>query len=223
MSRPKLDPVAAGEAQLLEDPAVRRRLAGQGLAHPGQFGEEQFEHGTGHQLGDPPAAGGVAVQRPGVEALDEGDVVGGEQRAEEPGHEGRGRVGHVGIEEGDDVAAGGRPAPPPWPGPCRPAPPGPATTVAPASWACSAVSSREPSSRTMTSSTSPFPPLAARKGWTTARTTEPTVEPSSRAGMQTETVRPVRALGLEHGRGSGNRPCSIGVRHAPDSSSPPVR
>ncbi len=46
----------------------------------------------------------------------------------------------------------------------------------------------------MTSSTSPLPPWATRKGWTTARTTEPTVEPSSRAGMHTETVRPVRAL-----------------------------
>ena len=70
----ELDAVAAGEAQLLEDPAVGRRLAGQGLAHPGQLGEEELEHGTGHQLGDPAAAGGVAVQRPGVEALDEGDV-----------------------------------------------------------------------------------------------------------------------------------------------------
>ncbi len=33
----ELDPVAAGEAQLLEDPAVRRRLARQGLAYPGEL------------------------------------------------------------------------------------------------------------------------------------------------------------------------------------------
>ena len=57
----------------------------------------------------------------------------------------------------------------------------------------------------MTSSTSPFPPLAARNGCTTARTTEPTVEPSSRAGMHTETVRPVRALASSTG-GLGKSP-----------------
>ena len=77
----ELDAVAAGEAELLEDPAVRRRLAGQGLAHPGELGEEQLEHGPGHQLGDPAAAGGVAVQRPRVEALDQRDVLGRQQRA----------------------------------------------------------------------------------------------------------------------------------------------
>ena len=103
----ELDPVAAGEAELLEDPAVRRRLAGQGLAHPGELREEQLEHGSGHQLGDPPAAGGVAVQRPGVEPLHQCHVVGREQRSEQAGHEGRRRVGHVRIEEGDDVAGGG--------------------------------------------------------------------------------------------------------------------
>ena len=78
--------------------------------------------------------------------------------------------------------------------PLPPAPPGPATTRAPASRACGAVSSVDPSSSTITSSTRPLPPWEARKGWTTARTTEPTVEPSSRAGMHTETVCPVRAL-----------------------------
>ena len=103
----ELDAVAAGEAELLEDPAERRRLAGQGLAHPGQFGKEELEHGTRHQFGDPPAPGGVAVQRPGVEALDEGDMFGGEQRAQQPGDEGGGRVGHVGVQVDDDVAAGG--------------------------------------------------------------------------------------------------------------------
>ena len=79
-----------------------------------------------------------------------------------------------------------------WPLP--PAPPGPATTRAPAPNACAAVSSSDPSSSTITSSTRPLPPCSARKGWTTARTTEPTVEPSSRAGMQTDTVRPVCPL-----------------------------
>ena len=59
--QPELDPVAAGEAELLEDPAVGRRLAGQGLAHPGELGVEEFEHGSRHQFGDPAAPGGVAV------------------------------------------------------------------------------------------------------------------------------------------------------------------
>ena len=72
----QLDPVAAGESQLLEDPAVGRRLAGQGLAYPEQLGEEELEHGTGHQLGDPSAPGGVAVQRPRVIALDQRDMLG---------------------------------------------------------------------------------------------------------------------------------------------------
>ena len=103
----ELHPVAAGEAELLEDPAVRRRLARQGLAHPGELREEQLEHGPGHELGDPSAPGGVAVQRPGVEALHECHVVGGEQRSEQAGHEGRRRVGHVRIEEGHDVTGGG--------------------------------------------------------------------------------------------------------------------
>ena len=104
----ELDPVAGGEAELLEDPAVGRRLAGQGLAHPGELGEEQLEHRAGDQFGDPPAAGRVTVQRAGVEALHERHVLGGEQRPEQPGDEGRRRVGHVGIEEGHDVAGGGR-------------------------------------------------------------------------------------------------------------------
>ena len=79
----------------------------------------------------------------------------------------------------------------------------PSTTRAPASWACSAVSSVEESLSTMTSSTRPFPPAEARKGWTTARTTEPTVDPSSRAGMQTETVRSPLA---SRTRAAGNSP-----------------
>ena len=74
-----------------------------------------------------------------------------------------------------------------WPLP--PSTPGLETTRAPAARACSAVSSIEPSLSTRTSSTNPFPPAEARNGWTTARTTDPTVDPSSRAGMQTDTVR----------------------------------
>ena len=73
----------------------------------------------------------------------------------------------------------------------------------------------------MTSSTRPLPPAEARKGWTTARTTEPTVEPSSRAGMHTETVRPARGLGLEApwlgGEIARGDTCA---RHAPDSEQP---
>ena len=106
--QPELDAVPVGESELLEDPAVRRGLAGQRLAHPGELGVEELEDGTRHQLGDPSAARRVAVQRPRVEALDEGHVVGGEQRPEQPGDEGGCRVGHVGIEVGDDVAARGR-------------------------------------------------------------------------------------------------------------------
>ena len=189
----QLHPVAAGEAELLEDPAVGRRLAGQRLAHPGQLGEEQLEHRPGHQLGDPAAARGLTVEGTGVEALDQRDVLGGEQRAQESGDEGRGRVGHVHVEEHDDVArrrgqcgahglslaaTAPRAGHHPGPGAC----------------ACSAVSSSEPSSSTITSSTRPLPPWGARNGCTTTRTTDPTVEPSSRAGMQTKTLRPVRPL-----------------------------
>ena len=190
----ELDAVAAGEAELLEDPAVRRRLAGQRLAHPGELGEEQLEHGPGHELGDPAAAGGLAVQRAGVEALDQRDVVGGEQRPEQPGDEGRvscwprRRRGRPRRRRSRPPSAAAMA----WPLP--PAPPGPATTGprrrGPAR-PCRRATRRR---ARCTSSTSPFPPCAARKGWTTARTTEPTVEPSSRAGMHTETVRPVRAL-----------------------------
>ena len=123
--QPQLDAVAPGEAELLEDPAVGRRLAGQRLAHPGELGEEQLEHGAGHQLGDPAAAGGLAVQGAGVEALDQGHVVGGQQRPEQPGDECRGRVGHVGVEEDDEVARRRRRGPRPWPGPCPRRPAGP--------------------------------------------------------------------------------------------------
>ena len=41
--QPELDAVARGEAELLEDPAVAGRLAGQRLAHPRELGEEQVE------------------------------------------------------------------------------------------------------------------------------------------------------------------------------------
>ncbi len=105
--QPELDAVAAGEAELLEDPAVGRRLAGQRLAHPRELGEEELEHGAGHELGDPPATRRIPVERAGVVALDQGHVVGGEQRAQQSGHEGGGRVGHVGIQERDDVPGGG--------------------------------------------------------------------------------------------------------------------
>ena len=204
--QPELDAVAAGEAELLEDPAVGGRLAGQGLAHPRELGEEQLEHRAGHQLGDPAATGGVTVQGPGVEALDQGDVVGGQQRPEQPGDEGRGRVGDVGVEEGDEVARTTLRAPPPWPGPCRRPRPGPAPPVPRRPRPGSAVSSLEPSSSTITSSTRPLPPCPARNGWTTARTTDPTVEASSRAGMHTDTVRSERSLAART-RSVGKSPC----------------
>ena len=163
---PDLDPVPLGEADLLEHPAVRRRLARQRLAHPGQLGEEQLEHRTGHQLGDPSAAGGLAVQGAGVEALHQGHVVGGEQRAQQPGDEGGRGVRHIGVEEDHDVAGrGGEAAAMAWPLPPgaarRRPPPGPRPRRA---W--TAVSSPEPSSSTMTSSTSPSPPWAATNGCT---------------------------------------------------------
>ena len=34
-------------------------------------------------------------------------MLGGEQRPQQPGHEGGRRVGHVGVQEGDDVTGGG--------------------------------------------------------------------------------------------------------------------
>ena len=97
---------------------VGRRLAGQGLADPGQVGEEQLDERPGHELGDPPPAGGLAVAGAVVEALDQGDVVvrarSGPSRpvtkiAESSPRRRRGR-------------RRGRPrpprGPPAWPGPC---------------------------------------------------------------------------------------------------------
>ena len=50
-------------------------LAGERLAHARELGEKQLEHRSSHQLCDAPAAGRLPVQRAGVEALHECDVV----------------------------------------------------------------------------------------------------------------------------------------------------
>src|ERR1700722_1360712 len=71
----ELHPVAVGEPDLLEDATWRRGLPGQRLAHLGQLGEEQLNPRPGHQLGDAAPAGGITVERAGVEALHQGEVV----------------------------------------------------------------------------------------------------------------------------------------------------
>jgi hypothetical protein len=188
----ELDAVAVGEPDLLEDPAMRRRLAGQRLAYLGELGEEQLEHRSGHQLGDAAPAGGIAVQRAGVEALHQRDVVEEQERSEHAGDEGGRRVGHIRIEEDDQVAVGRRQrgrhglplAAVRFDAPHHP---GPGVGGLLGRVVGGAVVEHE------TSSTRPFPPAEARNGCTTARTTEPTVDPSSRAGMHTETVRPALA------------------------------
>ena len=81
-----------------------RCLTGQRLAHPRQRGEQELEDRARHELGHPPAAGRLSVERACVEALHQSDVTGRQQWPEQPGDEGRCRVGHVGVEEDHHVA-----------------------------------------------------------------------------------------------------------------------
>ena len=105
----QLHAVAGGEARLVEHGPGRGRLAGQGLAHPGQLREEQVDDGSGHELGHParrpPARRGGVARRspsPGPRRLP-GRV---EERAEQPGHEVGAEVLDVGVEEDEELAVG---------------------------------------------------------------------------------------------------------------------
>ena len=69
-------------------------------------GNSRSMTGTGHQLGDPSAAFGLAVERSPVEALDHRGGVVGEQRAEQADHEVGPEVGHIAVDEGHEVAFG---------------------------------------------------------------------------------------------------------------------
>ena len=115
----QLDGVPVGQTALLQHRARGGRLAGQGLLDGGQKGEEQIDDGLGHQFGDPPAAVGRSLERSAVEALDQGDRVVAQQRTEQPGHEMGLEVGHVGIDEDDEVALAVLERPNAWPGPSR--------------------------------------------------------------------------------------------------------
>ena len=71
----QLDGVAVGQPALLEHPPGGGGLAGQGLLDAGQVGEEQVDDGSGHELGDPAAPVGRAVEGPLVVPLDQGHRV----------------------------------------------------------------------------------------------------------------------------------------------------
>ena len=103
----QLDGVAVGQPALLQHRPGRGRLAGQRLLDGGQVGEEQIDDRLGHQLGDPPAAVGGSVERAPIEPLDQGDRLVDQQRPEQSGHEVGPEVGHVGVDEDDEVAFGG--------------------------------------------------------------------------------------------------------------------
>ena len=65
----QVDAVALDERHLLQHLPAGGELPAQGLADVGQLGEEQADHGPGHQLGHPPTA-----RRALVVALDEADA-----------------------------------------------------------------------------------------------------------------------------------------------------
>ena len=79
----ELDPVAGGEAGLVEHRARRRGFARQWLAHVDQVGEQLGDERPGHELGHPAPAAGFVEQRPLVEALHECDVLVLEQAGRE--------------------------------------------------------------------------------------------------------------------------------------------
>ena len=146
---------------------------GPGEHEPGDVGPERLEpalgvavaaeqHGVGQQVDDPaaqrpqPRRRDTSVRGVGVAAVADGDVPPVLDRVQDP-QQLVGRVGQVGVGEGDRPAPGGQHA---RPAPRRPCPGcGAATTTwsAPAARAASAVPSRDPSSTTTTSS----PPSAA--------------------------------------------------------------
>ena len=74
--QPDLDAPALDERHRLEQRAPARVLAGERLHEPGEVREQRGEQRPGHELGDPPATGGLAVERPPVVALHEPDGAG---------------------------------------------------------------------------------------------------------------------------------------------------
>ncbi len=69
------------------------------------MGEEQIDHRARHELGDPAAATGRAVERALVVPLDEDGRIVDQQGPEEAGDEVRAEVGDVRVEEDDHVPA----------------------------------------------------------------------------------------------------------------------
>ncbi len=106
----QLHAVADRDAQRLHQAAAGRPFPGQRLDHAGQLRPPQADQRPGDQLGDPAALGrGGAVglgANPGVEALDQADLLVGEQRPEQPGDEVRPPAGQVGVDEDQQVARG---------------------------------------------------------------------------------------------------------------------
>ena len=192
---PEVDAVALDERQLLEQLAAAGVLAGQRLDEPGQLRAQEADHGSRHELGHPAATRAVAFGSV-VEALHEPDVGAGQERAEEPDHERRDRScarrrrtrrrDRRSTRRATSTAprpcrdrarsSGGSRRPRPRARPHRPPPP-----------RCDRSSGRRPR-RSRRSAPAPRPAVTAP-----LRTIAPTVSCSSRAGRQSEIVRPAFA------------------------------
>src|SRR5271165_3019219 len=111
-----LHAVARRERHRHQQLTGRGVFAAQGLEDAAQPGPQRRQQRPRDQLGDPTAAVGVLaaadLQRPTVKALDKVDAVDRQQRADQPWHEHRVGVDQVGVDEQDDVAAGGGERPP---------------------------------------------------------------------------------------------------------------
>ena len=108
--RGQLNAVADRDAQRLHQAAPGRPLARQRLDHAGQLRPPQADQRARDQLGDPAALGrGGAVglgADPGVEPLDQADMLVGQQRPDQSGDEVRAPLGQVGVDEDQQVALG---------------------------------------------------------------------------------------------------------------------
>ena len=104
MSRPSSTRVAGEERDRLQVRAAARVLAGQRLHDAGELRPQEVEQGPGGELGHAPAAGRGRAQGALVERLDEVDAGVVQERREQAGHEVRGRVDQVGVDEHHDVA-----------------------------------------------------------------------------------------------------------------------
>src|SRR5204862_2506492 len=92
------------EWDALQNLAAGRALAGQRLPQLGQHRKEQLEQGPGDQFGDPSPFAGAAVDGTVVEALDETEIVTGEEGAEQVDDERGVEVAYIGVAEHDQVA-----------------------------------------------------------------------------------------------------------------------